>query len=186
MSTRGDLIIVRKDERNVELRDRFKINFDADLQGMQNVIKKAYAINVYAPFINKIIASNISMFELNNKDIESGYTYLLNLDKNTIKANYIFCSEYKELFNGSVEDFISKNISEEVGSNLTFYLANYNTEKNIEIFEDFDKAKNESIDNCVYKAILNHSRVWFDAQLNHWIYEDKLDLILSTPILVKD
>jgi histone acetyltransferase (RNA polymerase elongator complex component) len=74
----------------------------------------------------------------------------------------------------------------EINSNINFYIANYGTNQNIEIFQDYEDAKKESIDNFVHQAILNHSRVYFDIELNGWNYEDKFDLFLSTPSLVGD
>ncbi len=83
-----------------------------------------------------------------------------------------------------LQTFYSREV--EINSNISFYLANYGTEKNIEIFQDYEKAKKESIDNLVYQAILNHSHVYFDINLNGWNYEDKFDLFLTTPLLVGD
>lgn len=69
-----------------------------------------------------------------------------------------------------------------VFSDLPFYLANYDTDKNIEIFQDFDKAKKESINGKVYKATLNHTNVWFED--GKWNYEDDSFLFADEPLEV--
>ena len=64
-------------------------------------------------------------------------------------------------------------------SDIPFYLANYGTMENIEIFQDTNKAKNKSSNGKVYRAILNGSCVWLEN--GDWNYEDKSDLFLETP-----
>ena len=64
-------------------------------------------------------------------------------------------------------------------SDIPFYIANYGTMKNIEIFQDINKAKEESADGKVYQAILNGSRVWLEN--DDWNYEDTSDLFLKSP-----
>lgn len=49
--------------------------------------------------------------------------------------------------------------------NKEFYIANYGTMKNIEIFDNFKDAKAESSNNKVYKALLNQDNVWFEEDL---------------------
>ena len=70
-----------------------------------------------------------------------------------------------------------------IHSDIVFFLANYGTEKNIEIFQDLDKAKNESSDGKVYKAVLNSDHIWFED--GNWNYEDKSDLFIEVPIEVQ-
>lgn len=70
-------------------------------------------------------------------------------------------------------------------SDIIFYLANYGTMKNIEIFDNFEDAKTESSNNKVYKALLNPDNVWFEENLG-WNYEDNSDLFLYEPILVEN
>jgi len=74
----------------------------------------------------------------------------------------------------------------EINSDVSFYIANYGTSENIEIFQNYEEAKKESIDNRVYQAILNSSDVYFDIGLNSWNYEDVSGLFLTTPLLVGD
>ena len=70
-----------------------------------------------------------------------------------------------------------------VFSDLPFYLANYGTETNIEIFQYFDDAKKESVDGKVYKATLSHTNVWFEKDLG-WNYEDDAFLFIDEPLEV--
>lgn len=71
-------------------------------------------------------------------------------------------------------------------TNKTFYIANYGTEENIEIFDNYKAALNESIDGKVYKANLNPNNVYFDEELKSWNYEDDSDLFLSEPESLED
>ncbi len=70
-------------------------------------------------------------------------------------------------------------------SDVTFYLANYGTMENIEIFDNFEDAKTDSSNNKVYKALLNSNNIWFEENLG-WNYEDNSELFLSEPILVEN
>lgn len=70
-------------------------------------------------------------------------------------------------------------------SEVPFYIANYNTTENIEIFTEFAEAKAESIDGNVYKALLSEDCVWFEKDLG-WNYEDCSELFQETPYLVKE
>jgi len=67
-------------------------------------------------------------------------------------------------------------------SDIPFYLANYNTLKNIEIFQKLEQAKEFNPDNPVYKAVLNHERVWYEKDFG-WNYENTSDLFLETPYI---
>ena len=67
--------------------------------------------------------------------------------------------------------------------NKEFYLANYGTMKNIEIFDNFEDAKANSSNNKVFKALLNKNNVWFEENLG-WNYDDNSELFLSKPTLV--
>ncbi len=69
-------------------------------------------------------------------------------------------------------------------SEATFYIANYGTMENIEIFTDFEDAKKESIDGNVYCALFSEDCVWYKKGLGR-IYEDCSDLFQETPYLVK-
>ena len=69
--------------------------------------------------------------------------------------------------------------------NKEFYIANYETMKNIEIFDNFKDAKANSSNNKVYKALLNPDNVWLEKDLG-WNYEDNSELFLSEPILVEN
>ena len=66
-------------------------------------------------------------------------------------------------------------------TNKTFYIANYDTEENIEIFDNYKAALNESIDGNVYKALLNPENVYYEEDIKSWNYEDNSELFLSTP-----
>lgn len=66
-------------------------------------------------------------------------------------------------------------------TNKTFYIVNYDTEENIEIFDNYKAALNESIDGNVYKALLNPDNVYYDEEIKSWNYEDNSELFLSTP-----
>lgn len=68
----------------------------------------------------------------------------------------------------------------EIFSDVPFFISNYGTDVNIEIFQDRDEAKNASVDGLVYIAILNHRNVWFEDGLG-WNYEDNSELFLSEP-----
>ena len=68
--------------------------------------------------------------------------------------------------------------------NKEFYIANYGTMKNIEIFDNFKDAKANSSNNKVHKALLNSNNIWFEKDLG-WNYEDNSELLLSKPILVE-
>ena len=68
--------------------------------------------------------------------------------------------------------------------NKEFYIANYGTMKNIEIFDNFKDARDNSSNNKVYKALLNQDNVWLEKDLG-WNYEDNSELFLSKPILVE-
>ncbi len=79
------------------------------------------------------------------------------------------------------------NIKEETINLLTdkkFYIANYDTMENIEIFTSFDEAKDESTNDEVYEAILNHKNVWYENGIG-WNYEDNSNLFITTPVKVK-
>lgn len=65
-----------------------------------------------------------------------------------------------------------------------FYLSNYGTDKNIEISKDYEEAKKMSMDGNVHIAMLNPKRYYFEDCIDSWNYEDKSDLLMSTPILV--
>lgn len=65
-----------------------------------------------------------------------------------------------------------------------FYLANYASDSNVEIFKNFAEAKEESV-NEVHMAKLNMNRVWLENN-TMWYYEDKSDLYQTSPIEVKD
>ena len=67
-----------------------------------------------------------------------------------------------------------------VQSDIPFYLANYTTEENIEIFQNFDEAKKCSVNGMVYKATLNHENVYFEKDIG-WNYEDNFELFLDEP-----
>lgn len=69
--------------------------------------------------------------------------------------------------------------------NRYFYLANYGTEKNIEIFDNYNDAKSESSDDKVFKALLNEQNVYFEDGLG-WNYEDNSELYLSTPVEIDE
>jgi len=67
-----------------------------------------------------------------------------------------------------------------IHSDTLFYLANYGTEKNIEIFQDLEKAEKESVDGVVYMAVLNHENIWHEENIG-WKYEDDSSLFLTSP-----
>lgn len=67
-----------------------------------------------------------------------------------------------------------------------FYLANYGTDENIEIFKNYYHAKKESIDGNVYRCNLNKELVFFEQDIKEWNYEDKSDLFLDEPKLCSD
>lgn len=73
----------------------------------------------------------------------------------------------------------------ELKSDMKFYLANYGTEENVEIFTSYDEALNESINDEVHEAVLNYDCIWYDHDLKAWNYEDDSNLFLSTPLKVK-
>jgi len=64
-------------------------------------------------------------------------------------------------------------------SDVTLYIANYGTDENIEIFNNFKEAKEYSIDSKVHKALFNGSNLWYEEI--GWNYYDKYDLFLETP-----
>jgi hypothetical protein len=69
----------------------------------------------------------------------------------------------------------------EIFSDVPFFIANYGTNENIEIFQDRDEAKKASVDGLVHTAILNHSNVWFEDGFG-WNYDDDSELFLSEPL----
>ena len=71
-----------------------------------------------------------------------------------------------------------------IKSDAKFYMANYGTDENIEIFTDYEAAKKNSVDGIVHCAILSSSCVWYEPDLG-WNYEDNIDLFQETPYLVK-
>lgn len=80
--------------------------------------------------------------------------------------------------NPKKDDIISDN--KVLTENKRFYIANYGTMENIEIFLDYKDAKKESINNEVYEAILNHKNVWYEDDLG-WNYEDNSSLFITSP-----
>jgi hypothetical protein len=112
MATRGDLYIIDKKRRGNIEKDRFLISSNAFLSGMQSVLKDAMSSSVKCSLMNKIIISRPEMFELENTDVESGYTYEINAAENTIRAEYKFCSQYELFFEGSLEDFVTTEFDE--------------------------------------------------------------------------
>lgn len=64
-----------------------------------------------------------------------------------------------------------------------FYLANYGTNENIEIFKNYEEAKEESVNNKVYIAELDLDSVWQEDGI--WNYEDNYNLINSKPVKIK-
>ena len=79
------------------------------------------------------------------------------------------------------ESCMSKVLSK---SDLSFYLANYATETNIEIFQSFSKAKQESVNGKVYKATLNRANVWCED--GEWNYEDNINLFIDEPVEISE
>ncbi|WP_152633284.1 hypothetical protein [Aliarcobacter butzleri] len=65
-------------------------------------------------------------------------------------------------------------------SDASFYLANYGTTENVEIFTDYAEAKKNSVDGIVHKAILSSDCVWYEDGLG-WNYEDCSHLYSKTP-----
>jgi len=64
-----------------------------------------------------------------------------------------------------------------------FYISNYGTMENIEIFKDFNEAKENSINCEVYLVDLNSNHIWEEDGIG-WNYNDCSDLFLTTPVLV--
>ena len=97
--------------------------------------------------------------------------------------------ELKEETESNISDYTCEkcdclqNENHSIYSDVPFYLANYGTDKNIEIFQDFDEAKKESINDKVFKATLNCSNVWFEDKQG-WNYEDNDELFINTPYQV--
>jgi len=94
-----------------------------------------------------------------------------------------------------IEEYIVKEVSNisgfchygfdyEIKSNIPFFIANYCSEENIEIFQDYNEAKKESVNGMVYKAVLNHDDVWYEKDLGAWNYNDTFELFVNEPIRI--
>lgn len=94
------------------------------------------------------------------------------LRPNVVVAEIEQSEEYKE--------YLAKK------SDYSFYIANYGTNENIEIFQSFDKAQNFSIDGKVHYAQLDSELVYLEEFNSgvEWNYEDKADLFVSSPVEV--
>ena len=69
-------------------------------------------------------------------------------------------------------------------SEASFYIANYGTSENIEIFTSYEEAKKVSIDgNVHYASLSGDDCVWLEID-SGWNYEDCSDLFNETPYLV--
>lgn len=90
--------------------------------------------------------------------------------------------EVEEITIESITEALNFILEEDLDSNQ-FYLANYGTNENIEIFKSFEEAKKESIDNKVYLAELDADSVYEEDGI--WNYEDNYNLIISTPTEIK-
>lgn len=71
-----------------------------------------------------------------------------------------------------------------------FYVANYGTEENIEIFKNFFQAKSESVDDIVHIGKFNMDRVWIEDDIG-WNYDDVSDLheeltVATTPVITRE
>jgi len=95
----------------------------------------------------------------------------------------------------TIEEYIADEISNisgfchdgfdyEIKSNIPFFIANYDTDKNIEIFQDYNEAKKVSANGMVYKAVLNHNDVWYEKDLGAWNYNDTFELFVNEPIRI--
>jgi len=95
----------------------------------------------------------------------------------------------------TIEEYIADEISNisgfchdgfdyEIKSNIPFFIANYCSEKNSEIFQDYNEAKKESANGMVYKAVLNHNDVWYEKDLGAWNYNDTFELFVNEPIRI--
>ncbi|MCK9551158.1 hypothetical protein [Aquamicrobium sp.] len=70
-----------------------------------------------------------------------------------------------------------------INSDISFYLVDYDNDENIEIFIELKDAKKYANGKNIYQAILNHERVYLDG--GQWIYDDKSDLFINTPVKVE-
>lgn len=95
-----------------------------------------------------------------------------------------FLAEFVDNFD-VVKDTNLEKESEQLLKENEFYMANYGTDENIEIFKNHEEAKKESVDGKIFIATLNKERIYQEPN-GKWNYEDKSDLILSSPVEVEN
>lgn len=73
---------------------------------------------------------------------------------------------------------MSKNLKSD-----EFYISNYGTDENINIFKDIQEAYQDSIDNKVHKVSLSEDLVFYENDIG-WNYDDTAGLFQSEPVEV--
>jgi hypothetical protein len=91
--------------------------------------------------------------------------------------------EYIEDEISNMSGFCHKGFNYKIESDIPFFITNYGTEENIEIFQDYSEAKRESANGEVFKAKLNSNNVWFEEDLG-WNYDDSSDLFIDEPFKI--
>lgn len=166
------------------------IKWDADteeeLNGVDTTVKFAVPVDEY----NKMNTDELDEFIADKISDISGFCHYGWDDYKVIFGKCLLCGgNLIEETESNLSDFVCEDcdcLQDRAGhiySDVQFYLANYGTEKNIEIFQSLEKAKKESVDGVVYTAVLNHENVWYEENIG-WNYEDNSSLFLTSPIQV--
>jgi hypothetical protein len=109
--------------KNNDNKVTLKILVNSEVDEIKKIISESYYSLEKGSLINKIIATDISNFEIiansckrifneEENDIseiiteDAGYVYTINLETNEINIIYDYNQRYEELFTGTIESFI--------------------------------------------------------------------------------
>lgn len=85
-------------------------------------------------------------------------------------------------------DCLQTHYDDEVhlNSDNYFFITNYDSEENINIFSNMNDALNDSPLGNIHKALLNGQTLYYDKEAELWSYQNAYDLYLSNPVQVEN
>lgn len=160
--------------------------------------KELHCINSSFSFDKEALAINqghkgldLLVIDLNKKDEVNNILSISQEDKNYSKKELLvsgILEANKSIENYAKEVYLNDIVKQYENSNNElkdneFYIANYGTDENVEIFKSFDEALEESINNEVHKCFLDKNSVYQEKD-GSWNYNDNYALFVTKPVVV--